>query len=273
MTEDQPRGLRIACDLPDDIRSRVQRAFHADTDGHVQNEQVGAAGEFGKAGIGASLIRPEHDGAITDPDPVGQRRDVSMRHAKRGHDQAIALQNGGGLPGGGINDDDVERRDATDTSECRSQHSECACLLIEQLQQEGSKRGNIGIPRRASDGKRGLPDEIAPKQGWQIGNMIRMEMTDGNQRKVVEAPASLGKTEKGASPRVHENPAPSIEPNQVACRSRRAIRLDAGTVGTQYLQRDAIGLTGLSGGSGRIDPPSKRHENRDLCCAPHGREA
>lgn len=270
MAKNQPRWFRVTCDLADYIRGRVQRAFHADTDGHVQNEQVGTAGEFGKAGIRAGLIRPEHDCTITDADPVGQRRDVSMRHAKRGHDQAVALQNGGGLRAGSINDDDVERRDATDTSECRSQHPEYACLLIEQLVQEGSKRGNIGIPRGASDGKRGLPDEIAPKQGRQIGNMIRMEMTDGNQREVVEAAASLSKAKEGASPSVHENPTPSINPNQVACGSRSAIRLDAWAVGTQYLQRDAVGLAGLSSGARRLSAPSEQHEDRDLYCAAHG---
>jgi hypothetical protein len=61
VAEHQSRGLRIACDLPDHIRSRVQRALHADTDGHMQDEQVGAAGELGKAGISAGLIGPEHD--------------------------------------------------------------------------------------------------------------------------------------------------------------------------------------------------------------------
>jgi hypothetical protein len=70
-----------------------------------------------------------------------------MRHTKRSHDQVVALQNSDGLCAGGINDIDVERGDATDTSECRSQHPEYAGPLIEQLVQECSKGGNIGVPR------------------------------------------------------------------------------------------------------------------------------
>ena len=83
VAEDQSRGLRIACDLPDDIRSCVQRVFDDDADRHVQDQQVGAARELGKAGIGAGLIRPKDDRTISDPDVITKRRDVSMGHAKR----------------------------------------------------------------------------------------------------------------------------------------------------------------------------------------------
>jgi hypothetical protein len=138
MAQNQPRGFRVTCDLPDYSWGRVQRVFGADSDGHVQDEQVGAACELGKAGIGAGLIRPEHDRVVPNADPVRECWDVSMRNTKRGHDQAVAFQDRGGLVAGGINNDDLEPRHATSatecratrTSECRSQHPEHAGLLI-----------------------------------------------------------------------------------------------------------------------------------------------
>jgi len=81
VAENQPRRLRVTCDPPDDIRGRMQRAFDADADRHVQDEQVGAAGKFDKTGIGAGLVRPEHDCMISDRDAVSERRDVF--HAAR----------------------------------------------------------------------------------------------------------------------------------------------------------------------------------------------
>jgi hypothetical protein len=60
-------------------------------------------------------------------------------------------------------------------------------------------------------------------------------MTDGDQCEVLEPGASLCKTEECASPGVHKNPTPSIDPNQVACGSRGTVWLDARAVRTQYL--------------------------------------
>src|SRR6185295_18189151 len=117
---------------------------------------------------GAGLIRPEHNRAIPNPDSVSERRDVAVWDAEGRYRQAVALENRGGLPTGSINDDDLERGDTTVSAECRTQHSERAGLLIEQLREERSKRGNIGVPRRACDGQRCLPDEIAPKQCRQV---------------------------------------------------------------------------------------------------------
>jgi hypothetical protein len=125
----------------------------------------------------------------------------SMRHAERRDDQAVALQNGSGPGARRVNDDDVQWGDATDTPECRSQHPECARLRIEQLLEEGAKGGSIRVPRRPRDAKGSLPHEVAPQQGRKIGHMIRMEMTDGDQREIVEAAAGLCKAEEGTTPR------------------------------------------------------------------------
>ena len=105
---------------------------------------------------------------------------------------------------------------ATSTSECRSQHPERAGLLIEELLKERSKAGHIRVPRRARDGKGGLAREIAPKQGGQIRNMIRMQMTDCNQREVLEPASSLRKTKERAASYVHENSTATVNPNQIA---------------------------------------------------------
>src|SRR5262245_31793663 len=102
--------------------------------------------------------------------------------------------------------------------------------------------------------------------------MIRVEMTDRNQCEVFEAAASLSKPEERAASCVHENPAPSINPHQVAGGGDGAIRPDAWAVGAEYLQRDAGGLTGLCRGR-RTGPASKQHEDHDVSCVSHPRQS
>lgn len=178
--------------------------------------------------------RFRHDRTIPDADAIRERGDIAVRNAKRGYEQSFAFENRGGRLAANINDGDLEFGAATGgTSECRAEHPEHAGLLIEELLKERSKVRNIRVPGRARDGKRGLAQEIAPQQGRQVGNMIRMEMADGDQGEVFEPTASLTKPEERASPRVNEDPTSSIDPNQVA--GRRPIRADAWAVGAQYL--------------------------------------
>jgi hypothetical protein len=85
------RGLCVACDLPDHIGA-AGSGFLAATNRHVKDKQVGTPGELSEAGIGAGLIRPEHERTISNIDPVRKRRDVpfgtpnavsSWRHLQR----------------------------------------------------------------------------------------------------------------------------------------------------------------------------------------------
>lgn len=59
MTEYQSRGFCVPCELSNDIRRSVQRAFCADAHRHMQDEQVGATGELGKTRISAGLVVPK----------------------------------------------------------------------------------------------------------------------------------------------------------------------------------------------------------------------
>jgi hypothetical protein len=90
--------------------------------------------------------------------------------------------------------------------------------LIEQLLEEGAKGGCIRISGWTRNRKWNRPNEVTPQQGRQIGDMIWMQMTDGDQCEVIEARARLCKTKERTASGIDENPTPPINPNQVAGR-------------------------------------------------------
>ena len=75
---------------------------------HVHDEYVSALGEINELGIGAGLIRAEHDGNTARLHAIGERRERAMGNTKRGDGQAILVEYSGGFRFSGIGDADLK---------------------------------------------------------------------------------------------------------------------------------------------------------------------
>ena len=88
-----------------------------------------------------------------------------------------------------------------------------------------------------------------PQEGWQIGHMIGMQMTNADQRKVAQLRARLSKPQIGAAAHVDEHSGLAVDPQQIT--RRRPILVEARTGGSQNLQGRRPGCAALRRGARR----------------------
>ena len=148
----------------------------------VHDQRIGAGGKASEPFVAAVLIAAEHHAAITNSDPVGNRRHAAVGHSDGAHFEVVVGPDRRWSAHHGVDRDDVEPHALPRLSQRPTQYGESPATAIEEPPDERVDGGKRSGPRGSGDLQRLLTSQLAqPQQRRKVGDVIGVEVADGQQ--------------------------------------------------------------------------------------------
>jgi hypothetical protein len=171
------------------------------------------------------LIAAEHDTATVHLDAIGYCRDTAVRDTERTHFETGVRQDGLGGGGRGVDDDNVQSDALPGLTERSTEDREGAATGIEQPPEERIERGKGTSARGTRNLQRLLTRQFAePEQRRQVGDVVGMKVTDGEQGHILKPRARLAETQKRPAANVDHRHGPATAPDEITGGRARASR-------------------------------------------------
>ena len=192
----------------------------------MHDERIRAGRKAGESFVARVLIAANHYASITKSDPVGDRRHLAVWHPDSAHFHVAVGPDRRCSAHHGVDRDDVEPHALPRLSQRPPQYRESAATGIEEPPDKRVDGRKCSGASWSGDLQRLLTSQLAqPQQCLEVGDVIRVEVADGQQGQILQPGSGLAKPEERAASGVDHDDGSAVAPDEIACGCTDASRV------------------------------------------------